>query len=328
MIGSSFSAIEIASNLVDHASLVVNVINEPYWILPRFLPLNPENPKIRLPIDFVFYNRTSAYKNTDNGLDSLKTSNKNLNNFLSKICKDQNSIDELFIDPNSMNPPKVSISNDYINNVKNGKIQVKRVKIDNFKENSILFNDSTEEVTADAIIFCTGYKCSLDYFDENVLNRLEFEANDQLQPLLLYKATFCPNISNLAFVGMYRGPYWGVMELQARWASLVFSGKVNLPTKDVIQAGIDSEKAIRNQFPRMQFPHSAYVKFADSIASEIDALPDFASIKATNPSLYERLWSGFHIPAHYRLKDKPELALKAIEEIENEAKKQLLIVHE
>jgi hypothetical protein len=43
-------------------------------------------------------------------------------------------------------------------------------------------------------------------------------------------------------------------------------------------------------------------------------VPDLNEIKKTNEDLYEMLWNGPDMPAHYRLLDKPEMAITYIQE--------------
>jgi dimethylaniline monooxygenase (N-oxide forming) len=141
---------------------------------------------------------------------------------------------------------------------------------------------------------------------------------DSFQPVLLHKCTFNPSVANMAFVGIYRGPYFGVIELQARWASMVFSGEIPLPEGEKMLAGIDEERNIRAQKPRPQFPHGDYVGMGDHIAREIKAFPDEKNLPAGKESLINKIMSGPVIPAHYRMTGphaKPEIASRQIEEV-------------
>ncbi|CAM9573862.1 unnamed protein product, partial [Hapterophycus canaliculatus] len=68
----------------------------------------------------------------------------------------------------------------------------------------------------DHVIFCTGLRPRLRFLPEELLRLLEFDENDLLQPLVLHLQTWNPRVPGLGFVGVYRGPYFGSMELQAR----------------------------------------------------------------------------------------------------------------
>src|SRR5262249_21495440 len=151
--------------------------------------------------------------------------------------------------------------------------------------------DTGTTVSCDAIIWCTGYRPKLPLLSAETLAALDFDPDELLQPLLLHKCTLHPDLPSRAFVGLYRGPSFGVIELQARWSCAVLSGQLPLPSRERMHAGLEKERAIRRLRPRPQFPHGGYVGFADSIASELGVLPDV-----------EALWDEPVIPAHYRLR--------------------------
>jgi hypothetical protein len=67
------------------------------------------------------------------------------------------------------------------------------------------------------VIEATGYETNLDFFDEELRKRLDYDSSCLRVPLLLSRGSvFAPKVPSLAFVGFYEGPYWSVMELQAR----------------------------------------------------------------------------------------------------------------
>ena len=62
-------------------------------------------------------------------------------------------------------------------------------------------------------------------------------------------------IRGMAFVGMYRGPYFGVMELQARWAAGVLSGRLPAPDRAAMDRAmaLPAPKACRAKVPASPF---------------------------------------------------------------------------
>lgn len=67
------------------------------------------------------------------------------------------------------------------------------------------------------IIEATGYQADPDLFDGELKRLLGYDNHCPRIPLLLSRGSvFATKVSNLAFVGFYEGPYWGVMEMQAR----------------------------------------------------------------------------------------------------------------
>lgn len=65
----------------------------------------------------------------------------------------------------------------------------------------------------DSIILGTGYHTSLPFVPHGLLEGCDF--GDPFLPLPLHRNTFHPNLPGAAFVGMYFGPYFAIMELQA-----------------------------------------------------------------------------------------------------------------
>lgn len=294
VVGGSFSGAEIASEVAKTAKEVVNVIRQPYWVVPRYIPNSLDLPEYTFPLDLVFYKRFS-----DESESTLAEVNRKKNTYFGKLCGDQDTVcDALRMDPESSIPLRVIVSDDYLPSIREKRIRIKKVAIEALTEKAMLFEDNTEE-RADSIIFATGYTLTLPFFNESTKEILEFSQEDLLQPLILHKGTFHPDLPNLAFVGMYRGPYFAGMELQARWACGVFSGQITPPTQMAMKQGLDEERAIRKKVPRPQLPRD-YVAFSDSLAKEIGAFPDFKSLKENNMALYNILWPGPIIPACYR----------------------------
>ena len=79
---------------------------------------------------------------------------------------------------------------------------------------TVRFIDGSAE-QVDAIIFGTGYDLHLPFLSTDLQRTLCLDA----QHIDLYKFTFHPELAGLAFLGLYDliGPYFPVVELQARW---------------------------------------------------------------------------------------------------------------
>jgi hypothetical protein len=91
------------------------------------------------------------------------------------------------------------------------------------------------------VIEATGYKTNLDFFDEELLNLLDYDPSCPRVPLLLSRGSiFARKVPSLAFVGFYEGPYWSVMELQARlivdtWAKEDNAGSTRFREDEIFQ---------------------------------------------------------------------------------------------
>jgi hypothetical protein len=88
-------------------------------------------------------------------------------------------------------------------------------------------NESLEITDISAIIFATGFSPShtLSFLPDSVLQTLSYDPNCSMLPVLLDANTTSHRLlPDLGFVGFYRGPYWGVIEMQARFLASLFLG--------------------------------------------------------------------------------------------------------
>lgn len=308
VVGNSYSGTEIASELAS-TNKVIHQFHNPYWILERYiLPQNKEE-FTKLPLDLVFYNRKFYTKSKK--LDLLKRNLKH-NKYLESICRKQGEIELLKIDKKSFPcPPKVSVSDQYLHNVKTKKINLKRNAIKKFESDKVIF-DNLEEHFIDLIIFATGFKLDISFLDHDTISKLQYNQADQLQPLILYNCMFHPEIPNMSFVGMYKGSYFAIIELQAKWSCKIFTNKIKPPSPSDINKGLEEELSIRKQILKPQFPHSDYVRFADVIASELGLFPFSKELQINNKKLYNYLMTSPFIPAHLLVNTNQEAAMKQL----------------
>ncbi|CAM4782547.1 unnamed protein product [Rotaria magnacalcarata] len=133
----------------------------------------------------------------------------------------------------------------------------------------ILNNGVSIKTTVDDIlILCTGYRPCLEFFSKDILKQLSYLHDDVFCPIILHRNIFHTNLPNLAFIGMYRGPFWAIIELQSRWVASVFAGLLPAPLVVIQNAGLDMERRIREQQPRPQFPHNDYVGSINDLVKE------------------------------------------------------------
>ncbi|KAK0280140.1 hypothetical protein LTR35_008291 [Friedmanniomyces endolithicus] len=70
-----------------------------------------------------------------------------------------------------------------------------------------------------AVIYATGYTPStaLDFLPDDVKQALQYDPSSARLPLILDQwQTTSTAVPDLAFLGFYEGPYWGIMEMQAK----------------------------------------------------------------------------------------------------------------
>lgn len=308
VVGMAFSGAEIAAELACAGVAVTAVASRPQWVLPRYRT-HPSGAL--LPWDLVAYTRSARHASAQHAsaqharsLRPAAAANRALNRSYHELGANPGRLDpRLRLDPDSPDPPHVVISDQLPGLISSGQVTVEPGRAVRLEPDRLLLDTGTA-VPCDAIVWCTGYRPELPWWSAGARTTLGIDLADPLQPLLLHGCTFHPDLPAMAFVGLYRGPYFGVIELQARWACAVLSGQLPPPAPERLRAGMRRELAIRRLRPRPQFPHGDYVGLADSIARELGVLPDI-----------EALWDDPVIPAHYRLRGrgrKPALAGREI----------------
>ncbi len=317
VVGNAFSGCEITAELAPSAKSVTNIFHRAMWILPRYLP-SAKKPEQKLPLDLIFYSRAANARSQGVPAEEL---NARKSNWFRGLTKQGEKCPELAVETAPSSSQFVVISDAYTEQVEAGKIALKKGSIERMEQGKLIFKDGSA-LDADAVIFCTGYQTEIPFFSKDILSSLDFDPADQLQPLLLHKTVFHPNLPGIAFIGMYRGPFFGILELQSRWACMALSKKITAPSKQEMENGIQVERQIREARPRPQFPHGDYVNFADDLARQIGALPDWKKFESENPSLHNKLWEGPLTAASYRLTgfgSNPDVALPLIDRINQAA---------
>ncbi len=290
VIGSSFSALEIASDLSRSAARVVNIPPSTPWILPRWIPtMQPlqsngqKNNDITvitiLPVDLVLYRRLQSYPKTHEAISLSPEDCRERNQYLQSLVGHRQR-DSLGEPTNFDEPPFVVISDEYLDLVQEGKIKVIRGRLVGVDDDGRLkVNDAQSDIDSsnplshttllddfDDIICCTGFVPALqEFLSPDILTPINYEPRDSFAPLTLAWDTLHPSLPNLAFCGMYRGPYMGVMELQARLAAGVMSGRISLDAEQMGSA-LRASEAIRKATPRAQFPHFDYTGYMDTLS--------------------------------------------------------------
>ena len=298
VVGGSFSAYEIASELTQVIAQVTHLTTREVHILPRYIKAKQIDKSI--PIDIFMYSRKKASKKL-----SEFEQHENTREFLLSIAPDPGAISkDLQIRRGSGDPPFVVISDDYLDHVSTGKIKVSRCTKDEMASKLQLER-------YDKVIFCTGYRPELNYLDREVLKLLNYDKNDALQPFILAYAAIPPVLKNLGFVGMYRGPYFAIMELQAQLAVSKMCDPSRLHFD--VESRLSEELSIREKRPRPQFPHGNYTEFGDSLANELGVYPNVSN------NLKDVVMNGPYLPSHFGLNNEltdKKAAEKVIWEVE------------
>jgi len=113
---------------------------------------------------------------------------------------------------------------------------VAKPNIRELRGDRIAFEDGSEE-PADMLVYCTGYKVTFPFFDDDFLAA---PGND----LPLYRRTFHPEIPGLYFIGLCQ-PFGAIMpiaEEQGRWIAELLSGRSRLPSPEEMREDMRRER--------------------------------------------------------------------------------------
>jgi dimethylaniline monooxygenase (N-oxide forming) len=174
----------------------------------------------------------------------------------------------------------LSLCQDYLAQVRAGAIAC-RPAIAAVDGARVTFVDGSTEVF-EAIVCATGYDLDLPYLDDELASVLGPDC-------ALYQRTLHPDLAGLGVVGMFaaQGPYFGLLELQARWIVGVWSGTVVGPDPARMRAAIFGPQPALN-------PHNV---LAQALAEELGVTPD----RSARPDLAEALLFGPMLASRYRL---------------------------
>ncbi|MGH2832079.1 MAG: flavin-containing monooxygenase [Solirubrobacteraceae bacterium] len=94
------------------------------------------------------------------------------------------------------------------------------------------------EVHADIVVYCTGYKISFPFFDEDFLAAPE-------NHIELFRRVFHPGIPGLYFIGLVQplGAIMPIAEAQGAWVADHLCGEYALPSQEQLRRDISREQA-------------------------------------------------------------------------------------
>ena len=290
VVGGSLSGVEIAAQLAESGTDCIVIAAEFPWIAPRFVS---REAGLSVPIDLMLYHRAvGAGANLP-----VAELNKSVAQFYEATFGNPGKVNPILQKKIDDRPPYVAISDNFLIHVADGKITPLRDRMVEFSETAIELA-SGQSVKADHVVMCTGYDADFSILSAELLTALEYDSSDLLTPLIADRTICHPQTQGLFFVGLYRGPYFAVIELQARTVAMMMSGRIPFPDRSVSLENLIAEREIRNRRPRPQFPHGDYVEFADLFAREMGVTPPAAT---GDPELDLALSRGAVTPAQYQL---------------------------
>ena len=204
--------------------------------------------------------------------------------YKSALGSDQSAFspDVAITDHHTNEPPYITVSDNYLEFVRSGLISISHGKLSSFVGDVATISPSIEAVdNVVAIISAAGFEAasSISFLPDEVQKTLSACPEDRNITLALaFHGTHHSALPTLGFVGFYRAPHWGIMEMQARFiAALWGSGGPSSPslpgsTRDAL-AGDTSVKesiSLRTDPRASQFPMGDYPWLMHEFASALE----------------------------------------------------------
>ncbi|KAJ5032349.1 uncharacterized protein L3040_008955 [Drepanopeziza brunnea f. sp. 'multigermtubi'] len=287
----------------DAGSYVVeHLVQKPVWVMPLHFPRNPfvevdgKKEKNRapefLPVDLVTYNigwRPEGPVANSSGHITAEAAVITHAFMESYIGSDQSDFgpDLAVVGGNRSEPPRLSFSDQYLEFIRHKKIEVRTGRFREASGDSVTLEDRSGHLVSisgvAAIVCATGFDAapSLEFLPQDVLRTLDFNSTDESFPLALnLHTTLSRKIPTLGFVGFYRSPYWGVMEMQARLLAKLWSGDEKAKQALQEDTTMETMMQLRGDPRRAQFPMGDYAYLMESFAGILDIklqeTPDFS----------------------------------------------------
>lgn len=179
------------------------------------------------------------------------------------------------------NPPYLATSDTYMDFVRSGLIFVSHGKLQGLSGRQATVSPSNEQIDdIAAVVLATGFEAagSISFLPASVQDTLSLCPSDLNNTVALaFHGTHHPDIPNLGFVGFYRAPYWGVLEMQARFLTSLWvaggpsSDSMPPSLRDALNNDTTIERTIglRNDPRASQFPMGDYAWLMQEFATAL-----------------------------------------------------------
>ncbi|KOS23220.1 Thiol-specific monooxygenase [Escovopsis weberi] len=274
VVGGQFSGVEIAGTIASHLSSAIHspdssivnvdaysvhhVVSKPVWVFPLYTTPEPTfSAPPFLPIDFSIYNVSARKGKVGNpqghvtGEAAAETHAK-----FEMLLGDQSDFSPLMRHNSEAKrrPPIVTMSDWYCEFVRSG------------------FDASS----------------NLSFLPKEILQKLGHSPeHNKLALTLAFHSSYHPAVPRLGFVGYNSNPYWGVMQLQARLLTKLWSGKASEVMTQALEADASVQRMLylRGHPQAPQIPAGDYVDVMSELAAALSIDPGASSIIPPVPTL-------------------------------------------
>ena len=172
-------------------------------------------------------------------------------------------------DEEQTKPPYLAVSDWYCEFVRSGLITLSKGKVDSLEGTTATLSPNNERVDdVAAVVLATGFDASpcLDFLPQDIRQTLSYSPSHVDQPVALaFHGTHHADVPGLGFVGFYRSPYWGVMQMQARFLARYWSRSTDNDSSKLAEK-LEQDVSIRrtldlrddprcSQFPMGDYPY-------------------------------------------------------------------------
>ncbi|KAF2759401.1 hypothetical protein EJ05DRAFT_527607 [Pseudovirgaria hyperparasitica] len=292
---------------------LVNIHSKPFHAIPRYFPLKPvdedtkevNNRPAFLPLDLAMFDlrsRPTGPVMYSTGLVSSTKAAEVKQYFRSILGGDQSDLGSVgLVDRDEKSAPFAAITDLYPEFVRSGSIVPVLGRATKFVINrggndctvTIQMQTKDGEPASDsspstsisdvvAIVHGTGFmpQITLSWLSQDVLERLEFEPASTRMPVLLANASILhPQCPTLGFVGSYEGPYWGVMEMQARiladkWSESQIQQSESDTARELAELRSFRQSMLTRNLAAPQYWMGDYVGLMESLSKQIGITRD------------------------------------------------------
>ncbi|KAH6608447.1 hypothetical protein Trco_001793 [Trichoderma cornu-damae] len=312
IVGGQMSGVEIAATIAGHLSSAVNspdesgiagvdkysihhAIQRPIWVFPLYTSPEPTfaAPPFA-PLDLGSYNINNRPRPLKNTQGHISKEHANMvHTIFETSLGDQEQLSSL-LTPNEKEreePAYLAVSDWYGEFVRSGMIALSSGKVVSLEGDVVTLDDHGAQIDdIAAVVLATGFDPSpcVDFLPKEVLETLQHSPRHHNQALALaFHGTHHPDVPNLGFVGFYRSPYWGIMQMHARFIADLWSNRPGAQSEALerkLQADDSIKRTIslRDDARLSQFPMGDYVYLMQEF-SEALSIPMHDSIMPENP---------------------------------------------
>jgi hypothetical protein len=266
---------------------IVHVTPRPIYAIPHFNEYE-EGSKSFLPLDFKLYDFGRRPKDMPSyaGKQTMEVRNMVHGLMQTLVGGDQSDLTPLLSSPKgeSRGTAYVALTESYPEYVRSGLIEVRQGRVTHLRQGedglaSAVVRTGSEEVVIDgvaAVINAKGYTPApaISMLDEGTKDAVEFDSNSTRLPMILDQwQTMNQAAPNVSFIGFYEGPYWPMMEMQARltahrWLSASTSSQRIYEAPETLRDLRRAMQAKAKDVP--QFWFGDYLGYLQDIANELE----------------------------------------------------------